>query len=79
MVKSTFVVRIILKKMLLKNYLVFQPMQRYVKSVSNTNDHILSWKSKAFSVNSIQPPSTSTSILNPSLSYVGSKIRLQLK
>ena len=73
MIKSIFVVRVILKKMLLKNYLVFQPMQRYVKSVSNTNDHILSWKSNGLSVDSIQPPSTSTNILNPSLSYAGSK------
>ena len=48
-------------------------MHRYVKSVRNTNDHILSWKSNGLSVDSIQPPSTSTNILNPSLSYAGSK------
>ena len=51
-------------------------MHRYVESVSNTNDHILSWKFKGLSIDSIQPPSTSTNIFNPSLSYAGSKIGL---
>ena len=46
-------------------YLVCQPAYRYFKSVSNTNDHILSWKSKGFSDEKIKPPSTSTNILNP--------------
>ena len=45
-----------------QNYLVFQPSQKYFKTVSNTNDHILSWKSKELSYKSIKPP-TSTNIL----------------
>ena len=59
-----------------QNYLVFQKTYRYFKTVSNTNDHILSWKSKGFPDESIKPPSTSTNILNPLLDYVGTKTKL---
>ena len=37
-----------------QNYLVFQPTQRYFKTVGF---HILSWKSKRLSDESIKPPS----------------------
>ena len=47
-----------------QNYLVFQTTYRYFKRVSNTNDHILSWKSKGLSDESIKPPSTTNNILN---------------
>ena len=59
----------------LKNYrhLASQPTQRYFKTASNTNDHILSWKSKGLSDESIKSPSTSTNILNPLLDYVRTK------
>ena len=62
-----------------QNCLVFQTTQRYFKTVSNTNDHILSWKSKGLSDESIKPPSTSTNILNPSLNYIGIKTRVEFK
>ena len=40
-----------------QNYLVFQPTQRYFKTVGNTSNDILSWKSKRLSDESIKPPS----------------------
>ena len=62
-----------------QNYLVFQTTYRYFKRVSNTNDHILSWKSKGLSDESIKPPSTTNNILNPLLDYVGTKARVEFK
>ena len=62
-----------------QNYLVFQTTCRYFKRVSNTNDHILSWKSKRFSVESTKPPSTTNNILNTLLDYVGTKTRVEFK
>ena len=56
-----------------QNYLVFQTTCRYFKRVSNTNNHILSWKSIGLSDESIKPPSTINHILNPLLDYVGTK------
>ena len=47
--------------------------------VSNTNNHILSWKSKRLSDEIIKPQSTSTNILNPLLNYVGTKKRAEFK
>ena len=62
-----------------QNYLVFQTPYRYFKMVSNTNGHILLWKSKGFSDESIKPYSTSTNILNPLLDYVVSKTKIEFK
>ena len=62
-----------------QNYLVFQTTYRYFKRVSNTNDHILSCKSKGLSGESTKPPSTTNNILNPLLSYVGTKTRIGFK
>ena len=47
--------------------------------VTNTNNYISSWKSNGLSAENIMPPSTSHNILNPSLDYVGSKIRVEFK
>ena len=58
-----------------QNRLVFQPIHRYFKTVSASNSNILSWKSKGFSGKSIKPPTTLNKVLNPSLDYVGNKIR----
>ena len=54
-------------------YLIFQPVYRYFKTVTNTN-YISSWKSKGLSAESIKPPTTSVlnhlqHSLNPELSY----------
>ena len=56
-----------------QNYLVLQATYRYFKRVSQTNNHILSWKSKELSDESIKPPSTTNNILNTLLDYVGTK------
>ena len=62
-----------------QNCLVFQTTQRYFETVSNNNDHILSWKSKGLSDETTKPPSTSKNILNSSLNYVGTKTRVEFK
>ena len=59
-----------------QNYLVFQPMYRYFKVITNT-DYILSWKSKGLSDESFKPPATSDNSLNPALNYYGTKTRVK--
>ena len=59
-----------------QNYLVFQPMYRYFKVITNT-DYILSWKSKGLSDESFKPPTTSDNNLNPALNYYGIKTRVK--
>ena len=59
-----------------QNYLVFQPMYRYFKMITNT-DYISSWKSKGLSSESIKPPTTSDNSLTPALSYYGTKTRVK--
>ena len=56
-----------------QNYLVFQTVSRYFKTVSN----ILSWKSKGLSDKSINPHSTYSKIFNPSVDYAGTKARVK--
>ena len=58
-----------------QNFFVFQPIYRYFKTVSANNDNILSWKSKGLSDQSIKAPTTTNNFLNPSLNYVGRKIK----
>ena len=60
-----------------QNYLVFQPMDKYFKTVSANDNNILSWKSKGLSNENIKPPTTSNKILNPILNFVGTKIRVK--
>ena len=59
-----------------QNYLVFHPMYRYFKVITNT-DYISSWKSKGLSAESIKPPATSDNSLTPALSYYGTKTRVK--
>ena len=59
-----------------QNYLVFQPMYRYFKMITNT-DYISSWKSKGLSSESFKAISTSDNSLNPTLNYHGTKMRLK--
>ena len=59
-----------------QNYLVFQPMHRYFKMITNT-DYISSWKSKGLSAESIKPPITSANSVTPALSYYGTKTRVK--
>ena len=59
-----------------KNYLVFQPLNKYFKVISNT-DYVSSWKSKGLSAESIKPPTTSDNSLTPELNYYGTKTRVK--
>ena len=56
-----------------KNYLVFQPLKKHFKLITNTLS-VLSWQSKGLSTENIDPPTIS---LSPSISYVGNKIRVK--
>ena len=59
-----------------QNYLVFQPINKYFKVITNT-DYISSWKSKGLSAESIKPPTTSDNSLTPALNYYGNKVRVK--
>ena len=59
-----------------QNYLVFQPINEYFKSITN-NNYILSWISKGLSNESIKPPSAPNNFLTPSLNYLGTKTRVK--
>ena len=59
-----------------QNYLVFQPINKYFKVITNT-DYISSWKSKGLSAESIKPPTTSDNSLTPVLNYYGTKTRVK--
>ena len=56
-----------------QNYLVFQPLNKYFKLITNTLS-ILLWQSKGLSTKNIDPPTTS---LSPSINYVDNKIRVK--
>ena len=45
-----------------QNYLVFKPLNKYVRLITNTLS-ILSWQSKGLSTETIDPPTTSLSLL----------------
>ena len=59
-----------------QNYLVFQPLNKYFKLITNT-DYISSWKSKGLSPGTIKPPTTSDNSLAPIVSYYGTKTRVK--
>ena len=62
-----------------QNYLVFQPLNKYFKVISNSNS-ISSWKSKGLSNETIKPPATSDNSLNPKVNYYyGAKARLEFR
>ena len=54
-----------------------QPVHRYSKTASANDSNILSWKSKELSNESIKSPTTPNKVLNPSLDYVCTKIRVK--
>ena len=60
-----------------QNYLVFQPRNKYIKVVANT-DYVSSWKSKGLSAETIKSPTTS-SLMAPVLRHqIKSKIYWKL-
>ena len=60
-----------------ENYLVFQPIYRYLKVIANTK-YISERKSKGLSNEGIKPPATSDNTLSPLIGYLGNKIKLKL-
>ena len=59
-----------------QNYLVFQPLNKYFKLITNT-DYVSSWKFKGLPAESIKPPTTSDNSLTSILSYYGTKTRVK--
>ena len=57
-------------------YLIFQPVYKYFKFITNTN-YISSWKSKGLSDESIKPFLTSNNSLTPLLVYYEYNIKLK--
>ena len=53
-------------------YLVFQPLTKYFKVISNT-DYVWSWKSKGLSAESIKLPTTFENSLTPAVGYYGTQ------
>ena len=51
-----------------QNYLIFQPINKYFKVITNTG-YVLSWKSKGLSSESIKPPTASDNSLTRALNY----------
>ena len=58
-----------------QNYLVFQPMYRYFNQINN--DSIASSKSKGLSNENITAPSAHNNFINPSLEYLGAKLKVR--
>ena len=56
-----------------KNYLVFQPINRYFKIIADTK-YISSWQSKGISDETVKPYATSDNSLTPLIDYHGNKI-----
>ena len=59
-----------------QHYLVFQPLNKYFKAISNT-DYVLSWKFKGLSAKTVEPRSTSGNSLTLALSYYDTKTRVK--
>ena len=63
-----------------QNYLVFQPLNKYFKVITNANTkYISSWQSKELSDESIKPAATSNYKLNRKVNYYGTKTRLEFR
>ena len=64
-----------------QNYLVYQPMQRCFKSVAGvgTGIYIYFWKPEGLSDENVTAPTTSDYSLNPQLSDLGTKTRVEFK
>ena len=58
------------------SYLVFQPVNKYFKVITNT-DYVSPWKSIGLSAESIKPPTSSDNSLTPALNYYSTKTRVK--
>ena len=59
-----------------QNYLVFQPVHKYIKVIANTK-YISEWKSKGLSEESIKPFSASDNSLGSLIDYYSYNIRVK--
>ena len=59
-----------------QNYLVFEPLNKYLKVITNT-DYVSSWKSKGLSAETIKPPTAFDNSLTPKLDYYDFKVRVK--
>ena len=59
-----------------QNYLVFQPINRCFKLITNKK-FISSWQSKGLSDETIKPLATSNNSFTPSIDYYGSKVTVK--
>ena len=59
-----------------QNYLVFQSISKYLQI--DNSDYVSSWKSKGLSAENITPSYAPNNFINPSLSYLGTKIKVSL-
>ena len=55
-----------------EDYLVFQPVYKYITKVANSN-HISAWKSKGLSEESIKPSAASNNSFALALNYINTK------
>ena len=63
-----------------QNYLVFQPLNKYFKVITNSNaKYISSWQSKGLSDVNIKPPATNDYKLHPKVIYYGTETRLEFR
>ena len=63
-----------------QNYLIFQPLNKYFKVITNANTkYISSWQSKGLSDESMKPPAKSDYKLKPKVNYYGTKTRLEFR
>ena len=60
----------------IQNYLVFQPLNKYLKVITNT-DYVSSWKYKRLTAESIKPSTTCDNSLTPALNYYCTKTRVK--
>ena len=76
---SYFIVKCHFREDGTENYLVFQPIYRYFKRVLGVGNYIYFWKSKGLSNENITSLSASDYSLNPQLSYLGTKTRVEFR
>ena len=63
----------------MQNYLVFQPVSRYFKTVTN-NTRVTAWKSNGLSDESIKPPLMLDNSLIPGTNHIdNAKIQVKLE
>ena len=63
----------------MQNYLVFQPIYRYFKTVTGvgSGNYVNFWKSNGLSDENITPPATTDYSFTPKFSYLHTKMRVE--